>query len=282
MKAALLGLILLVPFTLCADIVRAQEESSILFVAPSRITMKPDENITEINVSNKSSEARRYDLAIVDQVMNEEGMTQRVETFDYSAKRLLKFVPKRFTLKSGERQVIRVMATRTADMSDGDYHSHLLFREVPLAMQDKAAVEEERKNQTAAQFEIKALYGVAIPIIVQKGQVASDISIGEVSYIPASDGAPPHIAVELLRSGNAEASTKLNIRLDKGGESIPVIKEQWVPIYREVGKVTRRFPLTELPAGTSLKGGKILLELVKDNMKNPDGTPAMVTKEVMF
>jgi hypothetical protein len=71
----------------------AQLESSILFVAPHRIVIASHERIAVINVANKSNEILRYDLAMIDQVMNDQGLTQRRDNFEYSARRMLRFVP---------------------------------------------------------------------------------------------------------------------------------------------------------------------------------------------
>jgi hypothetical protein len=219
----------------------AQSDSSVLFVAPNRLVIAPNENTTEINVSNKSDIQRRYDITILDQIMTSDGLTQRVDNFEYSAKRMLRFVPRRFTLEPGGRQVVRVMATREAGLADGDYHSHILFREVPLAIQDKKEVEEQRSDNTV-QFEIRALYGIAVPIIVQAGSVVSDIDIGDVSFVPASEGTEAHLAVELVRTGNAEASGSLITRFSKGDLQDHQIAQNWIPIYREVDKIVRRIP----------------------------------------
>ena len=277
---------------LCLPKVLAQSESSILFVAPSRVVVPPKENIAVVNVSNRSSEARRYDITVVDQVMTEEGMTRRVETFDYSAKRFLRFQPKRFTLEPGQRQVIRIMAKRPQDIAAGDYHSHILFREVPLSLVDKKQVEKQATDGKT-QFEIKTLYGVAIPVIIQNGEVISDLNLGELSYVPAADGSPAHIAVELQRSGNAEASAILRVKFHReGAEPVALNGEQWVAVYREVDKVTRRIPLTALSEGQSLKGGKVVVELVKgavtpQNVGKPETVAgaeniSVVTKEISF
>ncbi|MFN3701505.1 MAG: hypothetical protein ACK4VI_08300 [Alphaproteobacteria bacterium] len=259
----------------------AQSDSSVLFVAPNRLVIAPNENTTEINVSNKSDVQRRYDITIVDQIMTGDGLTQRVDTFEYSAKRMLRFVPRRFTLEPGGRQVVRVMATRESGLPDGDYHSHILFREVPLAIQDRKEVEEQR-SESSVQFEIRALYGIAVPIIVQAGNVVSDIDIGDVSFVPASEGTQAHLAVELIRTGNAEASGSLITRLSKGDLQDHQIAQNWIPIYREVDRVVRRIPLTSLPQGVTLQGGRVTLELTKDNRVTESGAPEVVTREITF
>lgn len=270
-------------FVLLLAPLSAFAQSTILFVSPSRVQIASDENIASINVANQSEEERRYDLTVVDQVMNEDGLTSRKETFDYSAKRMLRFVPKRFTLKPGERQIVRVMARRPQDLPDGDYHSHLLFREVPLGQKSKADIEAERSEQKV-QFEIRALYGIAVPVIVQKGAISSDIDLGNAYYVPASDGAPAHLAVELERSGNAEGAGRLYVEYvpGEGGEPVEVTPSLWIPIYREVDTLTKRIPLANLPEGVNLSSGKIVLTLVEGADKREDEGAVLTTKDITF
>jgi len=279
LKFGIIGLVVI----LCAALpTQARSEgSSVLFVSPNRLLIPSADKITEINVSNKSDVARRYDIEVVDQAMNDDGLTQRVETFEYSAKRMLRFVPKRFTLQPGERQTVRIMAQRPSDLADGDYHSHMLFREVPLSDLDKADLATERGTEKSAQFEVRALYGVAVPVIVQHGKIEAEMNLGAVNYIPASDGAPAHLAVELTRTGNAEASGHLKIEFQKeGSPAIALITGQWIPIYREQPKIARRIPLTALPNGESLSGGIVTLTLTRD--QPPEGTDPVIVKTVRF
>lgn len=239
----------------------AQSEGSILFISPHRVDIPPDGRIEELNVANKSDVPRRYDLQIINQVMTENGTTERRDTFEYSAEQMLKFTPKRFTLEPGERQVIRVMVRRPRDLADGDYHSHLLFREVPLRTQ------ERDKGQTGggqkASFEIQALYGVAVPIVIKHGAVTSSMDIVSAALVNDERG-NPGLGVEFSRSGNAEAAALLSVvhRLP-GQEDVPVVTEQWVRIYREVDKIRRIVGFT-LPEGHKLSGGTLAMTLTKD------------------
>lgn len=256
----------------------AQMESSVLFVAPHRVIMDASEKVEVLNVANKSEKTHRYDLTLIDQVMNERGMTLRQDTFEYSAKRMIRFVPKRFTLKPGERQVVRVMVKRPEGLADGDYHSHLLFREVPLSVQDKQALKDERNaenKEKSVTFEIRALYGVAVPIIVQQGKVESDISLGDVRLIPASDKTLPALEIDFTRSGNAEAASQVSASFVKaGGKPVELLGATWVRIYREVNKVTRRIELKNIPSDVTLSEGKIILTLTKGGDKEEAATPA--------
>ena len=241
-----------------------QTEGSVLFVAPHRLVIGSSEQGQVISVTNKSNKLRRYDLELVDQVMGSDGITMRKDTFDYSIKRMTKFVPKRFTLEPGARQNVRVQVKRPDGMADGDYHSHLLFREVPPNVKDKQKLQEERKDaEKVVSFEIRTLYGIAVPIIVQKGVIDGSISMGEPVLGKTADGTQHMLKIDFNRGGNSEATGKVSITyVADGKEPVLAVEEQWVRIYREVGKVSKEFALSKLPADA--KGGKLMISLVRD------------------
>jgi hypothetical protein len=260
--------------------VQSAEGGSVLFVAPHRLIVLPTEKVSVLNIANKSSEARRYDLTLIDQQMDANGVTQRVETFPYSAKSMVKFVPRRFSLQPGEQQTVRVMIERPAGLPDGDYHSHLLFREVPLNMKDKAQLEAERKaaeGQKAVSFDIRTLYGIAVPVIVQQGKLIADMNITQPKIAAAADGKGREIAMDFIRIGNSEAAGLLKADYVQPGKApVPVIQPQWVRLYREVDKVSKSIPLIDLPKDA--KGGKIVVSLIKDEADDSK----TIKKEVAF
>lgn len=267
---------LLSAVALAAPPAAAQMEGSVLFVAPHRLIITPGQQADTIAVSNKSDRERRYDLSLIDQIMTETGVTKRIEngSFEYSVKKMVRYTPRRFTLKPGESQVVRVVVKRPSDLSDGDYHSHLLFREVPLSRKDKEKLQEERAlAEKTVSFEIRTLYGIAVPIVVQHGKIASDIGMDSVS-LGAANG-KKQVSIAFSRSGNAEASGKLSAEYVKvGAKPVTVIEPQWIRMYREAGNITKTFNLAGLPSGAS--GGKIVVHLMRDET-DPKKT---ITKEI--
>ena len=264
----LYGALAIVALFLCAVTtvqnkpVQAQQalENSILFVTPHRVSIAPEEKIELLNVANKSDQKRRYDLQVVNQVMSEDGRTRRVDDFEYSAKKMLRFVPKRFTLEPGERQTVRVMARRSDSLVDGDYHSHLLFREVPLREQDADPASKENAQAGNTSFEIQALYGVAVPIIVQHGNINSTISI-ESAELKKSENGKPYLQMRFNRTGNAEAAATMTVEHSRAGSAnVKIAKDQWVRVYREVGFIEKAFAL-DVPEGHSLNSGKIKITI---------------------
>ena len=274
-------LVMLAAATLIAPApIQAQGQGSILFVSPNRVTVEPDEKIQTITVNNRSDVERRYDIRVVDQVMNEQGSTQRMDVgFKYSAKEMLRFVPKRFSLQPGERQTIRVMVRRPASLADGDYHSHMLFREIPLQRTADTPVGASAAGASGASFEIKTLYGLAIPVVVQSGAINSSISLMDVQMLKNPTG--PVLAVSLQRAGNAEASAYLRAEHVSAatGARTPVLTGQWVRIYREVDQINKMINL-KIPEGLSMAAGDKILVTLSEPGANPRELNVIDTREL--
>ncbi len=266
--------------TLGGSQVWAADEGSVLFVAPHRLIILPTEKVSVLNLSNKSSEPRRYDLQLIDQAMDANGVTQRVESFPYSVKNMVRFVPKRFSLQPGEQQTVRVMVQRPPNLADGDYHSHLLFREVPLNVKDKAQLEAERQTaaaQKSVSFEIRTLYGVAVPIVVQQGKLISDMNLGQPKLVIGAESKQRELAIDFIRTGNSEAAAMLKAEYVQAGKpAVPIIQPQWVRLYHEIDKITKQIPLINIPKDA--KGGKIVVSLIKDEADDSK----TVRKELAF
>lgn len=247
----------------------------VLFVAPHRLIMPPNEKVGVLSLVNRSKDTKRYDLSIVDQVMDENGVTQRRDTFPYSAKSMVKFVPRRFTLKPGERQTVRVMITRPEGLADGDYHSHLMFREVPLNVKDKEQLKSERKeDEKTVSFEIKTLYGIGVPIVVQQGTLTENLVLGELALDRDQNGIF-RLKAEFLREGNTESVGRMKVEyVPASGEAVSVTEPQWVRVYRETPKITRLFPLEKM--SKDMTGGKLVVSLSKTEAAD---SPT-VTKEI--
>ena len=250
-----------------ADVI-AQDLGSILYVSPSRVIISPDQKIQTLTVSNRSGIERRYDISVVDQIMNEQGITSRVDTFDYSAKRMLRFVPKRFSLKPNERQIIRVMVRRPDALPDGDYHSHMLFREIPTQNKSPEDVEQQTPGSAAATFEIKTLYGLAVPVVVQNGVVQSDMVLADAKILKNADG--PVLAIAMQRSGNAEASRYVTAdKILSDGSRVPVMPGQWVRMYREVEQVNKLLKM-QATQGSLSAGDNIEIRVAKAMPGRPE------------
>jgi hypothetical protein len=277
LSTLLLGILLLGNGKLGAQ----ESEGSVLFVAPHRLIIQAGEKAETVTVSNKSKEARRYDLLFIDQVMDDKGVTQRKDTFPYTVQKMVHFQPKRFTLKPDETQTVRVVVDRPAGLADGDYHSHLLFREVPLGEKDKQQLPPQTADKKAVTFEIRTLYGIAVPVIVEQGRIASDIAMGDATLGRNAESKMKQVTVTFKRTGNAEAAAKLSIDyVAPGRKPVSAIEPQWIRMYREVDKITKTLDLAGLPAGA--EGGKLVLTFAQEKDEHHPAPPAPAVKEIPF
>ena len=239
----MMGVLLMVSASVSAD--------ALLFVSPLRVEMKPGEDSAVITITNKSDTTRRYKVEMTDQVMNAEGVVETAETFPYSSKRMLRFMPRRVVLEAGQRQVVRVMARRPADLPDGDYHTHLLFEEEQPAATASAGVSgtEAAKGLT---FALGTTYGVAIPLMVQHGVVSSSIALTDARLKQTVEGKPTDVLAAFHRGGNAEASGMVTVT---SGDT-NLVTPRRVRLYREVDDVVITLPLNE--AGAAYHGQAVV------------------------
>lgn len=220
---------------------------ALLFVSPLRVEMKPGEETSVITVTNKTDTTRRYRVELTDQVMNAEGVLETQETFPYSAKRMLRFMPRRVVLEAGQRQVVRIMARKPGDLPAGDYHTHLLFEEEKAS----ASLGKEVSATAPAKglvLDLGTTYGVAIPVVLQHGELSSSLVMTDVQVKRRADGQPSDILAAFQRNGNAEASGMLTVTTG----DVNLVSPRRVRVYREVNDVVISLPLIE--AGIKHKG----------------------------
>ena len=263
MKLFLAGI--LTVLSMVAGVAPQAEASRILYVAPQRIMIEPGQNTTTMTVMNQSDKKRGYDISLINSVMQEDGSTKRVDTFPYAAKRMIRYVPRSIELEPEERQTVRLMVRRPRDLEDGDYHTHIRFRERPLENPDPEKGEE-------LSFQVSAQYGVAVPVIVRHGDIQSAIRIDSVDKEASSKD---ELVINFSRKGNAEAGAYMRVYRKMENGLVEISHPLWARAYRELDTVTR---------SVSLKDGEVLEgDLVLRLYKDPYDKEAVVDEyEVSF
>jgi fimbrial chaperone protein len=204
---------------------------NLLGVAPLRTVLSDKRPSDIINLTNRSEQKHTYKVVLQDQVMQENGDVVYKEDFPYSAKRLVRFMPRVITLQPGERQNLRVMMMPPADLPEGEYHAHLVFDEVP----DSYGAPSGGPENTL-RINMRNMYSVGLPIIVQHGKISSALKLESAKLVKTKETLPA-VALTLLRTGNGEATGMLKVIANDGkGES--VVSEKNMHMYREVDKVT--------------------------------------------
>ena len=224
------------------------QNNAALFVSPVRLIFDPSTTTSTMTVSNKTDATKYYEVTMLDQVMTATGGIQQLDTFDYSSKRMLRFMPRKIVLAGGERQIVRVMAKRPDDLPDGDYHTHIFFNEVSAPVSATLPVSgSEISPSKGPQFKVTTNVTVGIPVIVQHGIVSSSLSLISASVAPlpadAEPGTPPTLLISLQRLGNAEALAYLTVTAGDMASPTALLRPRQMRVYRERDDVTVRIPL---------------------------------------
>ena len=242
---------------------------TVLFFAPTRLDITDSKPVQEIRVTNMSNIARAYSVTLHNLIMNEDGKTARVDTFDYSAKRMVRFTPRQINIKSGEKQIIRVMARFPEGTEDGEYHAHLEFLEnVSKRVElNKDVVGKENQARMNAQIS----YATAIPVVLSKGEVKTEVSMSEVKLGRDEKSGRPNVSMALGRLGNGQGNVLLEadyVALD--GEEKKAAVRRSVYVYRELSVRNHAFILELLDEADLQKGGEIRVRLYNKDVSETE------------
>lgn len=212
------------------------QADNLLAVAPFRLILSDDKTNDLLTLTNRSEHARTYKLVTEDQVMQPDGNLVQKDNFEYSAKRMLRFMPREITLQAGQRQNVRVMAMVPDGTPAGDYHTHLIFQE----MKQGAVVSDSGVDQ-GFRIDMQNLYNVGVPIVVQHGKVESGLVLTDAKLGTNKQGQPV-VNVEIARTGNGEATAMVTV-VDKTSHANATPPRN-MHVYHEVDTVTLAMPLS--------------------------------------
>ena len=224
-------------------------------IMPKRLVFDGSQRSQEINLANTGSDTAVYAISFVNYKMTESGNFEQVENPEDGqrfAEDFLRYFPRRVSLAPNEAQTIRVQLTRTGNLEQGEYRSHMYFR----AVEEQTALgEEEAQEGEGISINIKTVFGISIPIIIRQGESTTEIELNNIQL--ETKGVNPKLSLVLNRSGNM--SVYGNIRVDHispDGTSTEVGLVKGVSIYTPNSK--RKFSFELRDAGNvDLNSGKL-------------------------
>ncbi len=240
---------------LVASISPAQAAGDLL-VAPTRVILDGARG-TEVILNNVGVQPATYRISLELRRMNADGSVEDVTPESANDKEkavlaMLTYAPRRVVLPPNQPQAIRIGARFAADLPDGEYRAHMLFRAIPDA---KPPVPADA-SQGGLSIALTPIYGVTIPVIVRKGALKASAAISTVRMTQTADG--PALALTLARTG--ERSTYGRIRVSKGGKTL--YEAAGVAVYAEVAQRSIALPVPPLVAPTLT--GPVKVEYLED------------------
>lgn len=238
---------------------------------PKRVVINGRREIATVGLYNKTTDVGDYEISIVDMAMTPEGqlvgfdngLSEATKAKVRTASAMLRYSPRRVTLRGSESQLIRLMARATPDLPDGEYRSHFLVNSVP----DQGGFSIDQAVTTgrpdAIGVAIRPRFGIAIPVFIRVGVTTLNVAISKAQLITDSDGSRA-VAFTLSRTGTRSAFGDVTIKAQ--GSSKPIAISRGVGIYPEVDSRPVIVPVDPQADPRLLaKGTRLTIEFVDDD-----------------
>jgi hypothetical protein len=248
-----------------------------LLVAPTRVVLDGPRG-TEVFLNNVGAQTATYRISMELKRMLPSGQLEDVAPDAANAREkstlsMISYAPRRVTLAPNQPQAIRIGVRPPADLPDGEYRAHILFRAIPDSV---AAVPATSGPTQGVSIALTPIYGVTIPIIVRKGSLKVIAAISGVQKVridptnneiltakskPGEEGAVDAISFTLARSG--DRSTYGRIRVTKAGVAKPLFEARGIAVYTEVSSRVVTLPIP--PEVAAQLSGPTKVEYLEDN-----------------
>lgn len=169
-------------------------------IMPKRLVFDGSERSQEINLANTGQDTAVYAISFINYKMTENGNFEQVEAPEKGqrfATDFLRYFPRRVTLAPNEAQTIRVQLTRTGNLEQGEYRSHMYFRAVE---KQTALGEDEENSSDGIAIQIKTIFGISIPVIIRHGENNAEVFLSDI--VLGLQHQSPQLSLKINRSGN--------------------------------------------------------------------------------
>ena len=229
-----------------------------LLVAPTRLEL---ENMrgSEVVLNNIGAETATYRISLELRRMTPDGQLVEVSNptpAEQAALDMIAYAPRRVTLAPNQPQSIRVGVRPPADLPEGEYRVHMLFRAIPDA---KPAVGTDSAIEGVS-IALTPIYGITIPVIVRNGKLSAEAGILNPKIV--SEEGRQGVSFDLSRTGSR--SLYGEVRVLKPGSDEPAILVRGIAVYPELDRRRVSLPVPPEFKGT-LEGPATIQYLERTN-----------------
>ncbi len=225
-----------------------------IMLSPLRVVLEDGKNYATVTVLNQSpNEPVIYSVRTRLLRMNENGdMKKPLKTTkrEALAQAMVRFSPKKASLKPGGKQIVRIAVRRPPNLPDGEYYTYMNVT--------PTAKEEIKSGQTGGEtvgMSVDMLVGVSIPIIIKQGNISSSAKI--LSVEPEIIDKMKSFKVKIARTGKASSYVGIYIFGKVNGEEKVIAAAKRVVTLVPLKERFKNIPLYE----KDFKGGPIRVEL---------------------
>jgi hypothetical protein len=224
-----------------------------LLVAPTRVILDGKRG-TQVILNNTGAEETTYRISLEIKRMTEAGVLEDIEPEaanenEKAALSLVRYAPRRVTLPPNQPQSIRIGLNPADTLPDGEYRVHMLFRAIP-----KTRAVTEQTAAKDVKIELIPLYGIAIPVIIRKGQLNATAAIANARLGRDEDG--PVLLLDAMRNGSR--SVYGEFRVSKPGQAKPLVVQKGIAIYPEIERRKVELQLSDEEAA-AIRGSEVVI-----------------------
>jgi P pilus assembly chaperone PapD len=230
-------------------------------ISPRRVTLDVAHRTATVTVFNQGTGPGTFRISLVDRVMTPEGQIIAVSELPghpeikpqvdrlHSAAQLVRVAPMRVTLAPGQNQIIKLQLIAPPDAS-GESRTHLTVATVPPPTSGITAEAAAGANPNALSFQINAVFGISIPVIVRAGpaDATAKLENARIETGVGPNGAKQtQLVVDIVRTGASSLFGNVEVKpVGKKAETIGLARG--VGVYTEIDRRTLRLTLARAPA----------------------------------
>lgn len=229
-----------------------------LAIAPTRVVFEGRTRTASVGLINRGNEPAVFRISFQQKRMTAEGRIENIEKPDPDgpyADKMLRYSPRQITLPPGKTQVVRILLRKPPNLAEGEYRSHLLFREVPA--DSNKSINKTLSGEKNLSIRIIPVVGISIPVIVRHGKLdaTSTLENLQLKRDPKQPGSA-HLSLDISRKGNKSVFGDFTVYLKQGKKKLIVGKANGVAVYPPLSQ--RKFGLNiQAPKGFSLNKGEL-------------------------
>ena len=199
-------------------------------IIPPRLVIDSDIKVQHLFIKNDEETTQGYRFGWKHLAMAKDGSIVNVDKLgrdkvpEYkAADDLIRFSPRRVTLKPGQTQRITMMLRRSPNLEAGEYRSHFLIQREPQSTTAEVT-SSENPQQQGATVGVDVLISRAIPVYVLHGKTNASLELLNASYQQNPNktrpNQPSHVVhFDVKKTGNRSVIGVANIHCDDSGNN---------------------------------------------------------------
>lgn len=229
-----------------------------LAIAPTRVVFEGRERTASVGLINRGNETAVFRISFQQKRMTAEGKLEAIDKPEKNgpyADGMLRYSPRQITLPPGKTQVVRILLRKPPNLPEGEYRSHLLFREVPSDA--SKSINKSLSNKKNLSIRIIPVVGISIPVIIRQGKLTASTGLENLNLkLDPKNSNAGILDLDITRSGNKSVFGDFTVYLKQGTSKLVVGKANGVAVYPPLTR--RKFKLAiQAPNGTSLRQGEL-------------------------